>query len=53
MEPPSLSLLWATTTAKTTPSANHHNLEEVAGAFIRRLWLVTNPKQARGALGRK
>ena len=53
MEPPSLSLLWATTTATTTPSANNRNLEEVTGALIRRLGLATNPKQARGALGRK
>ena len=41
MEPPSLPQLWATTAATTTPSANHHNLYEVAGALIRRLGLVT------------
>ena len=38
---PSLPQLLATTAATTTPSANHHNLYEVAGALIRRLGLVT------------
>ena len=37
MEPPSLPQLAAT----TMPSANHHNLYEVAGALIHRLGLVT------------
>ena len=41
MEPPSLPQLSATTAGTTTPSANHHNLYEVAGALIRRLVLVT------------
>ena len=41
LELPSLPQLWATTAATTTPSANHHNLYEVAGVLIRRLGLVT------------